>query len=198
MNATIDLYFPIHGREIPVDHGYLLFSALSNFLEPEGDPWLHQAETVGLHPIRGRYCGKGRLRIGSHGKLGIRLRASLIPKFLPLAGKVLRLGGDSFRVGIPIPRMLKPSARLYAHLVTTRNGHEEDRFDAEIARQLQALGIHGAIQREVRRTFTVKEKRVVAHSLLVSELTAEESVRLQEAGLGGRRKLGCGVFLPVQ
>jgi CRISPR/Cas system CSM-associated protein Csm4 (group 5 of RAMP superfamily) len=28
----------------------------------------------------------------------------------------------------------------------------------------------------------------------VSELTAEESIRLQEHGLGGRRKMGCGVF----
>ncbi len=44
--------------------------------------------------------------------------------------------------------------------------------------------------------FRIKDKHVVAHTLLVSELTAEETIRLQEEGLGGRRKLGCGVFVP--
>jgi hypothetical protein len=29
-------------------------------------------------------------------------------------------------------------------------------------------------------------------------LNAAESLRLQEHGLGGRRKMGCGVFAPVR
>ena len=33
-------------------------------------------------------------------------------------------------------------------------------------------------------------------SLLVADLTAEESVRLQQQGLGPHRKMGCGIFIP--
>ena len=99
-------------------------------------------------------------------------------------------------VGVPQTTLLTPATALYAHRVTTRNGQDEERFDNEIRHQLETLGIHGKASRGKRRVFRIKDKTVVGHSLLVSELTAEESIRLQEAGLGGRRKMGCGVFLP--
>lgn len=195
----IDLLFPLHGREVPVDHGYLLFAALSRLLEGPDDQWLHESDAIGIHPIRGRYQGQGRLALDPRAaRLAIRLPAGLIPKLLPLAGKQLQLGTDTLRLGIPQPHALKPVPNLYAHWVTTKNGHEEARFDEEIGRQMAALAVHGKAQRGQRRAFTVKDRKVVAHTLLVTELTAEESIALQEAGLGGRRKLGCGVFVPWQ
>lgn len=195
-SPQVDLYFPVRGREIPVDHGYPLFAALSRVLETPENPWLHEAETTGIHLVRGRYLGQGRLSLGPAARLGIRLPAGLIPRWLPLAGKTLQLGGDRLALGIPQPHALKPAPTLYAHLVTTRNGQDEARFDAEIARRLEALGIKGRARRGPRRTFRIKDRQVVAHGLWVTELTAEESIRLQETGLGGRRKLGCGVFVP--
>lgn len=196
--AKLDLHFPLLGREIPLDHGYALYAALSRALEAPDDLWLHGNDDLGVHLIRGRYLGKGRLALAQGSRLTIRLPAGLIPKFLPLAGKQLALGGDALRVGIPQPFALLPAPNLYAHLVTTKNGQDETRFDTEIPRQLEALSIRGKLQRGPRRSFVVKDKKVVAHSLLVTELTAEESIRLQEQGLGGRRKLGCGIFLPKE
>ncbi len=194
----IDLLFPLYGHEIPLDHGYTLYAALSRALESAADPWLHAREDVGLHLIRGTYRGKGRLALTAASRIAIRLPAALIHKFLVLAGQQLTLGTDSLRLGIPQPHALAPTPALYAHLVTTRNGQDEERFDREIARQLSELGIEGSTQRGPRRSFAVKDKKVVAHTLLVSELTAEDSIRLQEHGLGGRRKLGCGIFLPAR
>jgi CRISPR-associated protein Cas6 len=43
----------------------------------------------------------------------------------------------------------------------------------------------------------VKDKLVVCFPLLVHDLSPEESLRLQEEGLGGRRRMGGGVFLPA-
>jgi len=198
MDTTIkiDLHFPATGREVPLDHGYALFSAISRQLEAPGDQWLHENDAIALHPIRGRYAGPGRLALAPRSGITLRLPAELIPKCLPLAGKAIQLGEDKIRLGIPQPLALKPVPNLYAHLVTTKNGQDEARFEQEIARQLAALEVQGRPQRGPRRTLRVKDKRVVAHALLVTELTAEESIRLQEAGLGGRRKLGCGVFVP--
>lgn len=196
VSPVIDLFFPVQGHSIPVDHGYALYASLSRQIESDTDPWLHQSHEIGLHPIRGRYTGAGRLTLTPNSRMGIRLPAGLLPRCLLLAGKTLQLGDDRIRIGIPQPAALIPAPNLYAHLVTTKNGQDEARFDEEIARQLAALGVQGRPQRGPRRTFRIKEKRVVAHTLLVTELTAEESIRLQEAGLGGRRKLGCGVFVP--
>ena len=50
----------------------------------------------------------------------------------------------------------------------------------------------------LRRTLKIKDKQVVGFALQVEGLSAEESIRLQEKGLGGRRHFGCGLFTPDQ
>lgn len=193
---VVDLYFHVQGKEVGVDHGYALYSAISRVVENEHDRWLHTSDAVGLIPMRGRYVGGGKLALGRGARFGLRLPAEQISKVLPLAGKHLEINGDKLRVGTTTTSALIPAAVLYAHLVTTKHGENETRFDEEIQRQLRALDIKGAPQRGPRRIVSIKDRKVVGYSLLVTGLTADESIRLQEQGLGGRRKMGCGVFLP--
>ena len=195
----IDLAFPITGvtgDEIPIDHGYALFSALSRQLDEPENPQFHESHVIGVHPIRGQYSRPGHLHLTPKSKVMIRASASMIPWLMKLAGKNLELGGYSVRLGIPRPLALSPTPSLYAHLVTTKNGNDETRFDAEIARQLESLNIKSKPKRGSRRILRIKAKRVVAHGVLVAGLTDHESIALQENGLGGRRKMGCGVFVP--
>ena len=193
---VVDLHFQLQGKQIDVDHGYALYGAISRVLENAGNQWLHAADDIGLVPVRGRYIGQGKLALGRGARFGLRLPAGRIYKVLPLAGKPLEINGDRFLVGTSTTSLLKPAAALSAPVVTTKNGEDESRFDEEIKRQLQSLGIRGKATRGPRRIVTVKEKKVVGYSLLVSELSADESIRLQERGVGGRRKMGCGVFVP--
>jgi CRISPR-associated protein Cas6 len=191
----VDLYFHISGKQVRVDHSYALYAAISHLLETDAeDKWLHNAENIGLVPIRGHYAGKGVLHLSPHARFGLRLPAHLISKALRLAGKKMTINDDTLRVGVSMTSALIPAPVLYAHIVTTKNGEDETRFDVEVLRQLKALEIKGKLTRGQRRIITIKQKKVVGYSLLVSELTAEESIRLQEHGLGGRRKMGCGVF----
>lgn len=196
-SQKLDLYFPLRGREIPVDHGYSLYAALSRLLEDATDPWLHESDAIGIHLVRGRYIGNGRLGLDPRGaRLGLRLPVELIPKVLVLAGKALQIEGHTLQLGIPQPYTLKPAESLYAHLVTTRNGQDGLRFDEEVKQQLDALGIGAVAERGERRVFRVRDRKVVGHSLSVRGLQEQDSLRLQEVGLGGRRKMGCGLFLP--
>ncbi|MHB1529964.1 MAG: type I-MYXAN CRISPR-associated protein Cas6/Cmx6 [Acidiferrobacteraceae bacterium] len=196
-NHVVDLFFHIQGKQVPMDHGYTLYSAISRILESgDEDKWLHDADCVGLLSIRGHNAGQGKLMLDQHARFGLRLPVNLIPKVLRLAGKRLDVDGEALRVGVSTASALIPAPVLYAHIVTTKNGKDENRFDAEIQRQLDALNIKSKPTRGLRRIVTIKDKKVVGFSLLVSELTAEESIRLQEQGLGGRRKMGCGVFVP--
>jgi CRISPR-associated protein Cas6 len=44
----------------------------------------------------------------------------------------------------------------------------------------------------------VTNRRIVGFALRVTALNVDESLRLQAQGLGGRRRMGCGVFVPYK
>ena len=200
----IDLGFSIVcPHALPADHGYLLYSAMSRVL-----PEAHQADGYGVHPIRGRQLGGRTLQLTEHSRLVIRTDAEQLARFLPLAGKSLRLLDRSLRIGVPQIFSLVPATALRSRLVTiklpeTASQKDEvakESFLAAISRQLAALGISAQPKYSLgkRRTLRIKDKEVVGYEVLVESLTAEESLALQGHGLGGRLKMGCGIFTPLK
>jgi CRISPR-associated protein Cas6 len=185
----VDLYFQALGQTLPVDHGFALYGAISRRL-----PFIHEDPDIGLKLIRGRYVGDGMLDISPYSELVLRLPINKVGSYLKLAGKTLEVMGQKMTIGVPKTKALIPAVALYAQLVTTKNGHDQNRFEAEIKSQMEKMNIQGKPTVEKRRTFQVHGKQVVGYSVLVTELTAEESIVLQENGLGGRRKMGCGFF----
>ena len=208
---VIDINFRLTGKFIPVDHGYRLFSAVSELV-----PDLHNHDRIGIHPIFGQLAGNRLLALTKHSFLTLRLPSEEIAAFLPLAGKTIRIGENSLNIGVPQTRVLVPSARLYSHLVVIKGFMEPELFLEAASRQLRVLEIKGKpkliIQPNIvennidmergthspylRRTIKIHDKEIVGFALRVEELTAEESVLLQENGIGGRRRFGCGIFIP--
>jgi len=193
VSQTIDVAYRIHGDRIPLDHAYALYSAISRL--PDTGAWLHQADSVGIQPIRGRYAERDTLSLNDNSRLRLRLPAEQLPQILPLVGQTIEIAGQRLRIGVPETRPLRAAAAIHAHLVTTRNGQDEDRFDAEVQRQLEALGIDAKATRGQRRVLRIRDKTVIGHALLITGLNAQASILLQEQGLGGRRKMGCGIFI---
>jgi CRISPR-associated protein Cas6 len=186
----VDLAFKLTGSKVPVDHGYTLYSALSRTL-----PKIHEMKNVGVHPIRGTYSGNGELMLRDLSRLVLRLESERIGEVLKLAGKRLDIDSHTLRVGIPEVRPLRARASLYSRLVTIKGFMEPVTFLESAKRQLEKLGVEAEIQVGERRTFRVKDKQVVGFKLAALGLDAEDSLRLQENGLGGRRHMGCGIFL---
>lgn len=200
--AMVDLSFAIVGNcEIPADHGYALYAGISRLL-----PAVHEPNGIGIHPIRGRLVGGRRMQICDVSRLTIRVAPERIADLLPLATKQLNIAGQLIRFGILQVYPLVASTALRSRLVTIKVSGDrnitsppnEDSFFAAARRQLEALGISSEAQMTLgkRRTLRVKDKEVVGYELLVSALTAQESIALQESGLGGRRHMGCGIFVP--
>jgi CRISPR-associated protein Cas6 len=187
----VDLCFSVFGKFLPVDHGFALYGSVSRVL-----PTIHEDREVGLKLVRGRYVGHGLLDISPASELILRLPISMVGQYLALAGANLEVAGHRLRVGVPHTRALIPAAALYSPLVTTKNGQDQQRFEAEARSQMANLAVKGRLTTGKRRTFQVHGKQVVGYEALVTELTAPESILLQEEGLGGRRKLGCGFFDP--
>ena len=208
----IDLRFRVFGSTIPADHGYALYSALSKIL-----PELHEANEIGIHPINGTLGGKRDLVLTERSHLTIRVPCEEVHRLLPIAGKRIELNGSAIRFGVPNSIALKPSPRLYSRLVVIKGYTEPERFLAAANNALSALGIKGTpslveqrayVERNegtrrgthseyLKRTINIKGKEIVGFALLVEGLSAVDSILLQEEGLGGRRKLGCGIFLPA-
>ena len=202
--TIIELHFPVLDTSIPTDHGYGLYSALSRLL-----PSLHEKTfPAAIGPIAGDYIGQGMMRMNSHSRLRLRLPTEMIPTVLPLAGRQLDLEGQKVRLGVPQVRALIPAASLVAKIVTIKGFKEPAAFLDAVRRQLAELEIAGEpaiplIQEGPRageprrRILRIKDKRVVGFTLQVTGLTAEESLNLQEKGLGGRPKMGCGFFVAM-
>ncbi|ALA57929.1 type I-MYXAN CRISPR-associated protein Cas6/Cmx6 [Nitrospira moscoviensis] len=189
----IDLAFRLMGMRIPVDHGYAVYAAINRVV-----PELHDAKDIGVHPVRGRFDGDGCLLLSPASRLIIRTPDDRIREFLKLAGKTLEVDGHRFRLGVPELRALRSAVALVARLVTIKGFMEAGEFIEAAQRQLEAMSVTAALQLGERRTLRIKDKQVVGFEVLASELDVEGSIKLQEAGIGGRRRMGCGVFVPFQ
>lgn len=197
MNASrgmpmVDLVFPVRGPEVPLDHGYPLFSALASRV-----PGLHERRDVGVFTLRGQSLAGDRLGLAP-GALRIRCPAEAIPLFLGLTGLGLSVAGRHLTVGAPTASALAPVPELSARLVTFKHALEEQTFLETAYRFIEELTGSGCTLRVGRRRIvTVAGARVVGFALDLSGLSEAASLRLQEQGLGGRRHMGCGLFLPT-
>lgn len=209
--SYVDLIFPAHGSAIARNHGYALYGAVSRIV-----PAVHASKDIGIFPIRGSAAGDGTLLLVP-GRSSVRFRvpAERLPLLLPLAGKLLELDGFRLRLGVPRVAALVPAAVLTSSLVLIKlanvSGKDSvtpDLFLTAARKQLAAMEVVAAEpglqvhqdgphrDQPRRRIIRVKEQTHVGYAMIVQGLTAEESVRLQERGLGGRRLMGCGLFLP--
>ena len=202
---TLELVFPVTGTALPTDHCYLLYAALSGVV-----PRFHKADTpLRFAPVTGVGAADGRLQVTEHSVLRVRLPDDAVRVALPLAGKKLSVGEAGVRLGVPAVRTLEPAASLYARLCTFKNADTPEKFLATARAKLAELGVAGEPQLPVhldgerageakRRVVRVKGVAIVGYALIVAGLSAADSVTLQESGLGGRTRLGCGFFLPLK
>lgn len=196
-SSCIDVAFPLVGKEIPLDHGYLLFAAVVGEL-----PELRNQPDWGLHPIAGQPLGGDRLALHRSSYLKVRIAAERLPQLLPLAGRVLRLGVQQLRLAVPRVFALEPSPQLRARYVTIKNAMEPSLCLESLRRKLAQLHDLGQdperIEVEVgaRRVTRVRGDAIVGFAVSLAGLDPQASLRIQESGLGGRRHIGGGIFVP--
>jgi CRISPR-associated protein Cas6 len=195
----IDLAFHLQAvGPIPADHGYALYAAVSHLI-----PEVHQDDSIAIHPICGRQIGERRLMLMPWSTLSIRVPDGQIAVVLKLAGKSLRLDGAALRVGVPEVRTLTPSTAVRSRLVIIKLAHADaaelttEMFTIAARKKMNELGIGSETILSIgkRRSLRMKQREIVGYEIVVKGLAAAESITLQENGLGGKRHMGCGVFV---
>jgi CRISPR-associated protein Cas6 len=201
----VEVQFPVRGEKLPTDHAYLLYAALSRAV-----PVFHDREAgVRFAPINGERGGKGEIRLFERSVLRMRMPVGQIPAVVRLAGRKLEIGPHRVRLLIPRVFPLRPAPALGAKLVTFKHSLTPEAFLTTARQKLNEAGIRGTPsiplvesgdfrEQPRRRVVRIKGRRIVGFALRVGDLTAEESLRLQEQGLGGRSRIGCGFFVPIQ
>ena len=194
VNPVLDLCFPIdQGRLLEVDHGHALYLALR-----EACPDLGRIPGLGIHAVRGVPGGrKGELILGDGAEMRLRIPAGSVPLLKGLAGAELEVDGHPIRLGEPYPHALTPVSALWARTVTI---HFRDlalgSAQAQLAFRLAQDFPCGSFRILRPRTIRFEGRQLLGFELAVRNLTPQASLQLQRQGFGGRRALGCGLFVP--
>lgn len=196
----VELSFGVIGQTLPADHGYGLYSAIAHICSD-----LHDQENVSILTIPGEPDHKGKIHLSQSSQLRIRLpyEPEKISLILSLAGQQLTIGGHAIRLNIPQIFPLRPVDKLRSRIVTIKKFQEPEPFKEAAQRQLDALGIQGNLILPLnesgepsRKAIKIKTYSVVGFSLIVTNLNEADSIKLQQQGLGGKRRMGCGIFIP--
>jgi CRISPR-associated protein Cas6 len=194
---VVDVAYAIDCAVLPVDHAWALSAELQKFF-----PWLRDEESAGLHTIHVAASGNGWIRPedfihpSRRTKLVLRLPKHRLEQAAQLAGKTLDVAGHPLRVGAHTIRPLSVITTLFARYVETV-ANDEEQFLADVLRQLGARGIRPKkMLCGIEHLIATPEGPIRTRSLMLANLTVDESLQLQQRGLGRHRHLGCGVFIP--
>jgi CRISPR-associated protein Cas6 len=202
-DRVVDLVFSIDCRELPVDHAHALSRAvLESLSESQSD------SALGVHTVHvaGSQNGWERPEHGSEQSLILSRRTKLTIR-VPgdrredlrhrLEGASLNVAGYPLNIGKAKVRPLSKHTTLFARYVVVADRVDEDEFLQWAARELGGMDIR------IRKALCGKavslhtpQGPLHTRSLMLANLSVEESLRLQERGLGSHRQMGCGIFLP--
>lgn len=199
----VDVGFALKGDVIPSDNAYLLFSAISRKIGK------HPSDDIAISSLGGGFVRDGLIRIRPVTKLWLRTsleRASEIRELLE--GTKIDLAGHSLTIGASIVRPLRPASDLTARIVVIKGYQRPIDFLDRAKKALAGFGIVGNVEipairdgphvgKPSRRIVDIKGYKVVGFEVRVSGLNDVESIRLQRLGIGGRRHMGCGIFVPT-
>jgi CRISPR-associated protein Cas6 len=202
LNAVINKgNFPIApGSLISSMHGYSLYSALKRQI-----PWIGDCPMTSISSIAGIKNCKGQIETQEFSCLKIRTPLSKASALYSLAGQTLSIGQGEVTLKIPTIAPLVAKSNLKARIVLIHLSPRDsipspDRFLAVATRQLQEREIQGKISILLkkgaldRKVAIVKGKKIPGYGVRVTELNAEDSLKLQALGLGGKHKMGAGFF----
>ncbi len=200
-DTVVDVAFTITCRCLPVDHAYALSRALLEVL-----PWLADEPQAGMHPIHVAESGNGWIRpegsdellhLSRRTKLVLRVPRERVEDSRRLLDQTLDVAGHSMQVHKAAIRPLSTHTTLFSRHVVMGNQSSEEEFLDEAMAQLGGKGIRPRKMLPGKGSrIRTPQRSLWTRSLMLADLSIEESVKLQEEGLGEHQHLGCGLFIP--
>jgi CRISPR-associated protein Cas6 len=188
--AMIDAVFEIAGETLPAAYPFLLWRELSRLL-----PLIVGHASVGVLPLRTTASAYGLL-LARRAKLVIRIPDALRGEVMALEGKSCQLGEHVMQIQAGKFRPILPFPTIQSHLVS--GDRDELSFMQNMAATLEQLGIAGHLICGRKAVLEGGGHSIHGFNLVIHDLKADDSLRLQQAGLGDYRRYGCGAFVPYK
>jgi CRISPR-associated protein Cas6 len=202
---VVDLVFDIQCRELPVDHACDLSQAIRSHL-----PAMEEDSRWGVHTIHLAGSQNGwerpdprlgqKLILSRRTKLTLRVPRERVEEVEEgLEGVELEVGGCAMRIGKAKQKKLSTQGTVFARYVVLEPGEDQDEhgFLSRIVGHLAERGIR------VKKALCGKtaevagpEGPILTRSIMIAGLTTDESVLLQQEGIGPLRHMGCGIVIP--
>ncbi len=189
-DTMVEAVFPMEGKTLPRDHSQALQHALADHL-----PWLRSDVGAGIHPLKLVSGPESLALLSQRTRLILRVNANRLAELKALVGVQLDVAGHALRLGAVHLRALQPLATLYAYRIAASSA-DESAFMQAIEAELAALSIAGERVCGKRQSMRVDGLEMTTFSMMLHGLVPEQSLRLQQHGLGPHRLLGCGLFVP--
>lgn len=197
---VFDVAFNLAGSCLAVDHAQSLAHAVCG--ELPADAHLQ----IGIHPVRVAESGNGWERPSAGGemlylsrrtKLLVRVHKDVYEDVLRLSDSELEIDGQQLKVGASKVKKLTALTTLFSHGIVCEKTQSEGEFLTDMASALQAMQIK--VKKMIcGTTHSIRSDRglIFTRALMVANLTPEQSVLLQQQGIGKDRLMGCGLFVP--
>ena len=204
-DPIVNCLFPVSGGCVPAEHGYALYGALHH-----GWPDLEAYDWLQIGPITPLRRRQRQTWVGEGAALLLRAPVSRLPLLFTLAETTHPLDQGTITLGRPTITPLRPSPVLYSPFITVKvhkpggglypwDDLSLERFVAGVDARCAAHGLMmGRVHVDIQhpRWLHIQEGGASGYPVAVIGLSEQESLLLQQVGLGGRRKMGCGVLVP--
>ncbi|MFK5985096.1 MAG: type I-MYXAN CRISPR-associated protein Cas6/Cmx6 [Pseudomonadota bacterium] len=199
----LDLSIHISCKKLPSDHIYHLATALVEIL-----PWLQDDPRIAIQQIYLPASGNGWQRaeknindlvyLSKRTRLKIRLPMDYIQQLQHLIGKEISVAGFLIQFGSIKEVKINASEILISRFVYfPETENDEEKFLTLAYQQLKQKNIvvkKMLCGKTTHLNFNGKE--FLTRSLMLADLTNDDSLALQEQGIGNYYLYGCGVFIP--
>ena len=194
--------FKLECKSLPLDHAWALSSALIATA-----PWLIEDKYTAIHLIHGAESANGWMRpdnpenevlhLSRRARFTLRIHRDQLDKATELINTKLDINGHSLILKTYKQQLLVPQTTIFSRYVETPETLNEDDFLNEIAPEIEALGINIKKMMGGRQhSLHTPKSLITTRSLMLSDLSKEEAIALQQQGLGNKKLLGIGIFLP--
>lgn len=201
----VDLSFKVQCKQLPLDHAHALSQTMQQAL-----PWIAEEPQVGIHLIHGAESGNGWIRpqepdavlsLSKRTRFTLRLPKHRVDDASKLAGQKLNVAGNDLVLSSPNQKPLSILTTIFSRYVVSKEEdsavENEEAFLTQMAEMLQSESIRVKKMMSGRaHVLRLPDKDVLTRSLMIDGLKIEESIYLQQHGLGEGRLIGCGLFLP--
>jgi CRISPR-associated protein Cas6 len=199
----LDLSFAIKCKELPIDHAWYLSQAILKQL-----PWFADEPSAGVHQIHVAESGNGwirpddveneTLRPSHRTRMVLRIPKTRLDDANVLVGKTISIQGYPLSIKKPRKKPLTHSSVIFSRYVLSDKNEDENSFLERMSAEVESITGHQIKKMLCGKTHILRtpEKDWLTRHLMIADQTSEDSILLQQSGLGEGHLMGCGLFLP--